>query len=64
MIVMKEPMHSMRQNNSDGNSFLSSQIEFIEGTKGYQERDTYIELKKLTKGKYYIFVEIDWDSWT
>ncbi len=41
---------------------MSSEIEFMDGTKGYQERDTYIEFKKLSKGKYYVFVEIDWDS--
>lgn len=34
----------------------------MDGTKGYQERDTYIEFKKLPKGKYYVYVEIDWDS--
>ena len=62
---MKEPMDMMRQSvNREQNTFMSSEIEFLEGTKGYQERDTYIELKKLRKGKYYIFVEIDWDNWT
>jgi hypothetical protein len=36
MIVMKEPMHTMRQSvNRESNTFLSSEIQFIEGTKGF-----------------------------
>ena len=65
MIVMQEPLDLVRKPvTSESNTFLSSELKFIEGTKGFQERDTYIELKKLKKGKYYVFVEIDWDSWT
>jgi hypothetical protein len=37
-------------------------IQFIAGTKGYQDRDTYIELENCQKGKYYVYVEMDWDQ--
>lgn len=38
-------------------------IQFIAGTKGYQDRDTYIEVENCQKGKYYVFVEMDWDQY-
>ena len=38
-------------------------IQFIQGTKGYQDRDTYIEIENCQKGKYYVFVEMDWDPY-
>jgi hypothetical protein len=36
-------------------------VEFIRGDKGFQQRDTYIELEKLDKGSYYIYVDMDID---
>lgn len=38
-------------------------IQFVSGTKGYQDRDTYIEMENCQKGKYYVFVEMDWDPY-
>jgi hypothetical protein len=37
-------------------------IQFVAGTKGYQDRDTYVELENCQKGKYYVYVEMDWDQ--
>lgn len=34
---------------------------FLKGTKGFQERDTYLELDNLQKGQVYmVFLEVDW----
>ena len=35
---------------------LSQGLEFIKGTKGLQERDTYLECGELNKGIYFLFV--------
>jgi hypothetical protein len=40
---------------------LSGDLTFISGTKGYQDRDTYVEIQNCQKGKYFVFVEMDWD---
>ena len=39
---------------------MSKGVTFIKGTKGYQERDAYLELPNLDKGVYYAYVEMDW----
>ena len=38
-------------------------IEFIDGTFQSFEKDYYIESKNLEKGKYYAFVDIDWEDY-
>lgn len=43
---------------------ISSGVTFIKGTKGYQDRDTYIEVEDLEKGTYYLFVEMEWNDVT
>jgi len=43
---------------------ISSGVTFIKGTKGYQDRDTYIEVDDLEKGTYYLFVEMEWNDAT
>ena len=47
----------------DNGELQDGQIEFIKGTKGYQDRDTYVEIENCQKGKYYVFVEMDWDPY-
>ena len=34
-------------------------MNYISGTKGEKQRDTYIDLKNISIGKYFIFVDID-----
>ena len=36
-------------------------IEFIAGTTGYHERETYVSLGNIIAGRYYVYVEIEWD---
>jgi calpain-15 len=43
---------------------ISSGVTFMKGTKGYQDRDTYIEMDDLEKGTYYLFVEMEWNDTT
>ena len=45
---------------SKNNKDLSSGLEFIRGTKGLQERDTYLECGELNKGVYFLYVQMDW----
>ena len=34
---------------------------FLKGIKGFQERDTYLELENLKKGQVYmVYLEVDW----
>ena len=35
-------------------------FEYICGSNGIEDRDAYIEMKKLDKGTYYFFIEIEW----
>ena len=46
----------------NGDLKAGGDLHFIQGTKGYQDRDTYIEIENCQKGKYYVFVEMDWDA--
>jgi hypothetical protein len=50
MIIMKW------KNSSNSNAGF----EYICGSNGIEDRDAYIELKKLDKGTYYFFIEMDW----
>tara|TARA_B110000285_G_C15105152_1_gene607515 strand:+ start:374 stop:1507 length:1134 start_codon:yes stop_codon:yes gene_type:complete len=35
-------------------------FEYVCGSKGVEDRDAYIELKKLDKGTYYFYIEMEW----
>ena len=39
---------------------LTKGVTYITGSKGYEDRDAYLELKDLALGTYYFFVEFDW----
>lgn len=43
---------------------LSGGVTYINGNKGYEDRDAYVELKELDLGTYYFFVEMDWQKST
>ena len=42
------------------NQDMKNGVTFLKGTKGYQERDTYIEFDNLNRGTYYAYVEMEW----
>lgn len=35
-------------------------FEYVCGSKGVEDRDAYIELKRLEKGTYYYYIEMEW----
>lgn len=39
---------------------VGNKLEWVQGTTGNQERDTYLECGVLDKGTYFIFVQVDW----
>lgn len=39
---------------------VGNKLEWVQGTTGNQERDTYLECGVLEKGTYFIFVQMDW----
>ena len=41
---------------------LDDGTEFIGGTKGYEERDTYIECGNIAAGIYFVYVEMEWKT--
>ena len=39
-------------------------VSYIQGQKGYEDREAHMECKKLEKGVYYFYVEMDWPQST
>ena len=39
---------------------LDSKFNYVKGIKGFKERDSYLECEGLPKGKYFIYVEMEW----
>ena len=37
-------------------------FEYVCGSKGVEDRDAYIELKKLERGTYYFYIEMEWPA--
>lgn len=48
------------KNNHD----IRNGVDFIASTKGYKDRDAYLEVSNLKQGLYYLFVEMEWDATT
>ena len=41
---------------------LSEGLDYVGGTRGYEERDTYVECGYTAAGVYYVYVEMDWQT--
>ena len=41
---------------------LMKGVGLLTSCKGFMERDTYLEVKDLKAGLYYLFVEMDYDE--
>lgn len=43
---------------------MSQGVTYITGSKGFEDRDAYVELKHIESGTYYFYVEMDWQKST
>lgn len=41
---------------------VEKNIEYIAGSKDFHKRDSYLEVKDLKRGYYYLFCEVDWSD--
>ena len=39
-------------------------LTYIRGSKGFKERDSYIEFENLEQGDYSMYIEVDWEPAT
>ncbi len=44
----------------DNGKDLTGGVTYVQGGKGYVERDAYLELQDLEAGEYLLLVEVDW----